>query len=129
MLMDTGADISILPAHLYENTKDEYKQPLQISDKNIKAGNNTKCDTKGMAEIQLRIESCEKERMRFKQKFYVCGDATTPILGTDFMWDNWGVIDMRRQWIALWDKKVPCFDRFLCDPVNQISLCNDYILF
>ena len=68
MLMDTGADISILPAHLYENTKDEYKQPLQISDKNIKAGNNTKCDTRGIAEIQLRIESCEKDRMRFTQK-------------------------------------------------------------
>ena len=109
-LMDTGANISILPANLYDGTDNKFKTDLLPSDMNILAGNNTKCNTRGMCTMNLRIEGVNKEQLKFKQKFYICTDATTPILGCDFMGKNDGILMIERQRILLNMIDIPCFD-------------------
>ena len=72
--------VSILPTKMYEEIQKFYKSPLEQPDKTIRAGNNSKCICDGMAKISFKIED-----LTFEHVFYVCKDASQPILGIDFM--------------------------------------------
>ena len=72
--------VSILPTKIYSEIQDFNKSPLEQPDKTIRAGNNSKCICDGMAKVEFKIEN-----LSFEHVFYICRDATQPILGIDFM--------------------------------------------
>ena len=79
-LIDTGAMISIIPLKTYEEMAPEFRTQLMQTKQKIKAGNNTNCDVRGTAICQLTIANQD-----MKHKYYVCADASCPIIGLDFL--------------------------------------------
>ena len=82
-LVDTGAMISILPLTEYEEMSSSFKTPISATDQKIKTGNNSQCDVRGTAIIEFVAGNTF-----FKHKFYICADASCPILGLDYLRKN-----------------------------------------
>ena len=52
-LVDTGAEMSIIPPFIYEQINNKYKSVLRRPDMIIWAGNSTKVDVRGMTNLTL----------------------------------------------------------------------------
>jgi hypothetical protein len=103
-LVDTGAMVSVLPLELYNQIEKNYKTELKPAPKVLRAGNNTKCDVRGVAEIDFMIAD-----EYYKQEFYVCADSTQPILGIDFQTRVDMYMRPGKDELCIGDKRVPCF--------------------
>ena len=78
-LVDSGAQISILPRAVYDQYYDRTTTPLSESDMTIKAGNDTRVECHGIAHCLIKLGG-----VFIRHPFYICEDATVPILGIKF---------------------------------------------
>ena len=75
-LVDTGADISILPDRMYvEMRETEDIEPIRTACRSIHTVNNSNCVVRGTVETDIEIEG-----KVYRQNFYICADATSPII-------------------------------------------------
>ena len=80
-LVDTGADISILPDNMFQDIyAEDCCNQIVNADRSIYTGNRSKCKVRGMTQAELSIEG-----KAYVHRFYICSDATCPIIGNDFM--------------------------------------------
>ena len=101
-LVDTGAMISILPTKIYNEIDTFNKSVLEPSYLTIRAGNSSKCNCDGIATVEFKIENFE-----FTHKFYVCNDASHPILGIDFMEKSGMSIDPAKKHLQIENTSIP----------------------
>ena len=78
-LVDSGAQISILPRAVYDQYYDRTTTPLSESDMTIKAGNETRVECHGIAHCLIKLGG-----VFIRHPFYICEDAAVPILGIKF---------------------------------------------
>ena len=79
-LIDTGAQISVLPKNLYDAIPVNVRPALRDSKVMIKAGNGTVIQCHGVATVSIEFQG-----MSFDQEFHVVEDTVQPILGYDFL--------------------------------------------
>ena len=84
-LIDSGAQVSVLPCKLYEKLPKEKQHPKSKSTVKIKAGNGTEIKCFGVAPVEFGFQG-----MTFVYNLYVVEDTVQPILGYDFMHDVGG---------------------------------------
>ena len=116
-LVDTGAMVSVLPLDLYNEINNSDKTELRPSTKTLRAGNNSRCDVRGVAEIDFKIKDTYYTHM-----FYVCADSTQPILGVDFQTEVDMYVRPSKNELCIGDEKVPCFKNSTYMSVAKIAL-------
>ena len=77
-LFDTGADVSIMPTHVWKTISKSGRSELMPHGLTIRAGNATKVQCDGVSIVKFRLGVVD-----FKHHFYICPAATTPLLGLD----------------------------------------------
>ena len=77
-MFDTGADVSIMPTHVWKTISKSGRSELMPHGLTIRAGNATKVECDGVSLVKFRLGVQE-----FKFHFYICPAATTPLLGLD----------------------------------------------
>ena len=82
-LIDTGAQVSVIPKHLYDSLPDKKRPPLKPSKIHIRAGNESRIGFYGVANLDFEIEG-----MKFNYDVHVVDDSVGPILGYDFLRDT-----------------------------------------
>ena len=103
-LVDTGAMVSVLPLNLYEEIDPYFRGELKTASKTLRAGNNSKCDVRGIADIDFEIADTV-----YKHPFYVCADSTQPILGIDFQTKVDMYVRPSQDKLCIGNKTIPCF--------------------
>ena len=120
-LVDTGAMISVLPKKIYDQIDDYYKSDMQEATKTVRAGNNSRCDVKGVAHIDFKIADTY-----YKHPFYVCGDATQPILGIDFQAKYDMYLRPKSNKLCIGDKSIPCYSNHGYMQTAKVALIQKY---
>ena len=82
-LIDTGAQVSVMPKYVYDGLPTEKKPPLRPSKLKIKAGNGTNIKLFGVAKMDFKIEDRE-----FTYDLHVVDNSIGQILGYDFLHDT-----------------------------------------
>ena len=82
-LIDTGAQVSVIPKHLYDSLPDKKRPPLKPSKIHIRAGNESRIGFYGVANLDFEIQG-----MKFNYDVHVVDDSVGPILGYDFLRDT-----------------------------------------
>ena len=80
-LLDQGAGISLMPYRVYHDLTN--RKPLRQSDRRIEAVNKSSVPCHGMVYLDIKIghHTC-------KQRFYVCDNDVSTLLGRDFLSDS-----------------------------------------
>lgn len=106
-LIDTGADVSVIPRHFLSNFK------LSRTDYSLSAANNTKIDVFGTKQLTVSLGL----RREFPHVFLIA-NVDKPIIGADFITKYGITIDLK--------------NRRISDPLSQISVraffCHDEVL-
>lgn len=79
-LVDTGAQVTMMPLSWYNSIPPERRPPLTNSQLRIVAANKTTFAVSGMAEFRLRIKGTT-----FPCNIYISPDEDAGIQGMDFM--------------------------------------------
>ena len=106
MLLDTGANICLMPRQVYDDVDAANRAPLLPSDRMISAGNGAPVHVHGMAVITFGMGN-----QTFKQKFYIVENTVRTILGLDFMNNHDARIMVSRRTIWLNDHEVRLSDQ------------------
>ena len=130
-LVDSGAQVSILPRVVYDQFYDRTTTPLCVSDMNIRARNGTQVKCYGYAHCLIKIDDSY-----IRHPFYVCEDATVPILGIKFqevhdlhVCPTERTVFLRGRQVAAYDKngilkksKVVMLHTYTIDPKSEVIL-------
>ena len=84
-LIDSGAQVSVLPLKLYNKLPREKQHAKMKSTVKIKAGNGTEIKCFGVAPVEFQFQG-----MNFVYNMYIVDDSVQPILGYDFLRDAGG---------------------------------------
>ena len=106
MLLDTGANICLMPKQVYDDVEPSKRTPLRTSDRTISAGNGSRVRVHGMAEVKF-----EAGGQIFRQLFYVVEDTVRAILGLDFLTKHDAHIMVGRRAIVLDGKEIKLSDQ------------------
>ena len=120
MLLDTGAQISILQLEAYKCIPEKLRPVLVKSDTKICVGDGAQLGCEGMAIFKMQINYQE-----FYHKLYVCRKASQSILGNDFLVKHDGVLSLGNGKMTLRGHPVPIFNRFGQELKRKVQLvCN-----
>ena len=122
-LVDTGAMISVLPFSIYNQIDSYHKSPLQQTKKTVRAGNNSKCDVKGVADIDFQIAD-----KYYKHPFYICGDATQPILGIDFQTKFDMYLRPKTNTLCIGENSIPCYTSDNYMSKSKVAIIQKYTI-
>ena len=122
-LIDTGASISLLPLDVYEGIDNNLKTELRPCATRIRAGNNTTCDTRGEAEVDVIIDG-----KKYPQLFCVCADATAAILGVNFQKTYDMYLRPATNELFLGGKKVSCYDNSGNNDRSRVECVQHYVI-
>ena len=95
-LVDTGANVSMLPYNWYMAIPEAERPALAESPLQILAGNQSKFNVEGVA----RFDICIKD-MAYPCLMHVSPDETSGVLGMDFMVQHRVVVDPREQRLSI----------------------------
>ena len=95
-LVDTGANVSMLPYNWYMAIPEAERPALAESPLQIMAGNQSKFNIEGVA----RFDICIKD-MAYPCLMHVSPDETSGVLGMDFMVQHRVVVDPREQRLTI----------------------------
>ena len=120
MLLDTGAQISILQFDAYTRIPEKLRPALVKSDTKICVGDGAQLGCEGMAIFKMQINYQD-----FYHKLYVCRKASHSILGNNFLVKYDGVISLGDGKLTLRGHPVPIFNRFGQELKRKVQLvCN-----
>ena len=106
MLIDTGAQISVLQMDVYLRIPEKLRPRLENTEINITVGNGENMTCEGVAVFEINLGYLE-----FQHRFFVCRNVCQCILGNDFLVINDGVIQSARGKLFLRGKFVPMFNK------------------
>ena len=123
-LVDTGADISILPDNMFQDIyAEDCCNQIVKADRSIYTGNRSKCKVRGMTQAELNIEG-----KAYVHRFYICSDATCPIIGNDFMAKHNLYYQPSRRKMMLEDKEIPCFNPKTIAKMSKVCMYRSYTI-
>ena len=82
-LIDSGAQVSLIPKHVYEKLPRRKRAPLQPTEMKIAMGNGNRIEVYGRADIAFEFQG-----LKFQYGMYVVEDSVQPLLGYDFLRDT-----------------------------------------
>ena len=95
-LVDTGANVSMLPYNWYMAIPEAERPALAESPLQILAGNQSQFNVTGVARFDIRIKD-----MEYPCLMHVSPDETSGVLGMDFMVQHRVVVDPREQRLSI----------------------------
>ena len=122
-LIDSGAQISIMPRAVYDAMYDKTTTPLLSSDLEIRAGNDTTVKCHGIAHCLVKIDDSI-----IRHPFYVCEDATVPILGIKFQEMHDLHLWAAKKAVYLNGKKIPAYDNKGVSIRSPVVLVQNYTI-
>ena len=117
MLIDTGAQISIIRYADFQRIPKPSRPKLQPSQINITVGDGKTLGCEGVAVFKIRVNYLE-----FKHPLYVCREATQNIMGNDFIFTNKGVIASWEGKMTLQGHQVPIFNKMGLETSRRVQL-------
>ena len=123
-LVDTGATISILPLKLWEEIHPEDRTPLAATTMKIRAGNDTQVDVRGTSEVKLTLNG-----EQYPYMFYICADATAPILGMNFQSEYDMYLRPAKDKVYIrGNREIPCYSPESCAERSTVRMFDSYLL-
>ena len=123
-LVDTGATISILPLKLWEEIYPEDRTPLASTTMKIRAENDTQVDVRGTSEVNLTLNG-----EQYPYMFYICADATAPILGMNFQSEYDMYLRPAKDKVYIQgNREIPCYSPESCAERSTVRMFDSYLL-
>ena len=90
----------------------------------IRAGNDTKVDVRGTSDVVLSLSG-----EQYPYTFYVCADATAPILGMNFQSEYDMYLRPAKDKVYIkGDREIPCFSPESCVEKSTVRMFDSYLL-
>ena len=122
-LLDTGAGISLMPKNLFDAINTSQTLELKDSDRTIRGANGNAIECFGQVKVKFKVDG-----IQCKQRFYVCEDDVTVLLGRDFLKDY--VVSLKPAFneIQINGKKVKVYDLKGRLINNKVALVRTYTI-
>ena len=118
-LIDTGAQISVLPKHVYDALSKEVRLALRPSNVVIKVGNGTVIKCYGVAKVKFEFQG-----MTFEHDLHVVENTVQqPILGYDFLHETGdAVLRPSSHTVEINGRKLKLLDSTAVNTANKVSM-------
>ena len=104
-IIDTGADISLLPQIIYDRMEEDEKPKLEKHQHSVFCGNNQSIRIAGIVIMTIKIQNID-----YEAAFHISPDIPKGIIGNDFLERNEGDIQVGRRKVMLNGRLIKIYD-------------------